>query len=144
VFVLRASARKLLDFPLSRSHNSHSSGLSLGRGLSLVSMGKTHCQGHQDPSKSVPIFLRGTEANSKMVTVTVIRFLFPSPAKLTLSFPTWLNLFLILTLPSKDSMLNLLAASFTVRRPPNKILCLKSLWPSRFSVDISKPPVPYI
>ena len=73
MFVLRASARKLLDFPLSRSHNSHSSGLSLGRGSSLVSylvsMGKTHCQGHQDPSKSVPIFLRGTEANSKMVPI---------------------------------------------------------------------------
>ena len=69
MFVLRASERKLLDFPLSRSHNSHSSGLSLGRGSSLVSMGKTHCQGHQDPSKSVPIFLRGTEANLKMVPI---------------------------------------------------------------------------
>ena len=69
MFVLRASARKLLDFPLSRSHNSHSSGLSLGRGSSLVSMGKTHCQGHQDPSKSVPILLRGTEANYKMVPI---------------------------------------------------------------------------
>ena len=42
MFVLRASARKPLDFPLSRSHNSHSSDLSLGRGSSLVSMGKTH------------------------------------------------------------------------------------------------------
>ena len=69
MFVLRASSRKLLDFPLSRSHNSHSSGLSLGRGSSLVSMGKTHCQGDQDPSKFVPIFLRGTEANSKMVPI---------------------------------------------------------------------------
>ena len=29
----------------------------------------THCQGHQDPSKSVPIFLRGTEALIKMVPI---------------------------------------------------------------------------
>ena len=29
----------------------------------LVRVGKTHGQGRQDPSKSVPIFLRGTEAN---------------------------------------------------------------------------------
>ena len=72
MFALRALARKLLDFPLSRSHNSHSSDLSLGRGSSLVSMGKTHCQGHQDPSKSVPIFLRGTEANSKMVPIGTV------------------------------------------------------------------------
>ena len=31
--------------------------------------GKTHWQGHQDPSKSVPIFLRGTKSNSKMVPI---------------------------------------------------------------------------
>ena len=30
---------------------------------------KTHCQGHQNPSKSVPIFLRGTEANLMMVPI---------------------------------------------------------------------------
>jgi len=30
---------------------------------------KTHCQGHQDPSKRVPIFLGGTEANLKMVPI---------------------------------------------------------------------------
>ena len=35
----------------------------------LVRVGKTHWQGHQDPSKSVPIFLRGTEANLKMVPI---------------------------------------------------------------------------
>ena len=40
--------QRAIDFPLSRSHNSHSSGLSLGRGSSLVSMGKTHWQGHKD------------------------------------------------------------------------------------------------
>ena len=33
----------------------------------LVRVDKTHWQGLQDPSKSVPIFLRGTEANFKMV-----------------------------------------------------------------------------
>ena len=35
----------------------------------LVRVGKTHGQGRQDPSKSVPIFLRGTEANLKMVPI---------------------------------------------------------------------------
>ena len=35
----------------------------------LVRVGKTHWKGHQDPSKSVPIFLRGTEANLKMVPI---------------------------------------------------------------------------
>ena len=35
----------------------------------LVRVGKTYWQGHQNPSKSVPIFLRGTEANLKMVPI---------------------------------------------------------------------------
>ena len=35
----------------------------------LVRVGKTHWKGHQDPSKSDPIFLRGTEANLKMVPI---------------------------------------------------------------------------
>ena len=33
-------------------------------------VGKTHCQGHQDPSKRVSIFLGETEANSKMVSIS--------------------------------------------------------------------------
>ena len=32
-------------------------------------VGKTYCQGHQDPSKRVSIFLRETEANLKMVSI---------------------------------------------------------------------------
>ena len=32
-------------------------------------VGKTHCQGHQDPSKRVSIFLGETEANLKMVSI---------------------------------------------------------------------------
>ena len=32
-------------------------------------VGKTHCQGHQDPSKRVPIFLGTHEANVKMVPI---------------------------------------------------------------------------
>ena len=32
-------------------------------------VGKTHCQGHQDPSKRVSIFLGETEANVKMVSI---------------------------------------------------------------------------
>ena len=35
----------------------------------LVRVGKTHCWDPQDPSKSIPIFERGTEANSKMVPI---------------------------------------------------------------------------
>ena len=38
----------------------------------LVTVGKTHCQGHQDPSKSVSIFLRETEANVKMVFIYAV------------------------------------------------------------------------
>ena len=38
----------------------------------LVREGQTHWQGHQDPSKSVPIFLRGTEAYSKMVPINPV------------------------------------------------------------------------
>ena len=32
-------------------------------------VGKTHCQGRQDPSKRVPIFLGTDEANVKMVPI---------------------------------------------------------------------------
>ena len=35
-------------------------------------VGKTHCQGHQDPSKRVPIFLRTPEANVKMVPINSV------------------------------------------------------------------------
>ena len=35
----------------------------------LVRVGRTHWQGHQDPSKSVPIFERGTEADLEMVPI---------------------------------------------------------------------------
>ena len=35
----------------------------------LVTVGKTHCQDHQDPSKSVSIFDRETEANFKVVSM---------------------------------------------------------------------------
>ena len=45
-------------------------------------MGKTHCQGHQDPSKRVPIFLGGTEANLKMVPINSV----PIPRSHTLFF----------------------------------------------------------
>ena len=38
----------------------------------LVRVGKTHCQGHQDPSKSVSIFDRETEANLKMVWLNAV------------------------------------------------------------------------
>ena len=38
----------------------------------LVTVGKTHCQDHQDPSKSVSIFDRETEANLKMVTINSV------------------------------------------------------------------------
>jgi hypothetical protein len=51
---------------------------------------------------------------SRNLAVPSVNYPFSSPAKQTLSFPTGLNLFLIPTLPSKDSMLNSLANSFTV------------------------------
>ena len=35
----------------------------------LGRVGKTHCQGHQDPSKRVPIFLGTQEANLKIVSI---------------------------------------------------------------------------
>ena len=44
-------------------------GISTKTGVSFE-VGKTHWQGHQDPSKSIPIFLRGTEANLKMVPIS--------------------------------------------------------------------------
>ena len=49
------------QFPLASSR--------FGRDLIQYRVGKTHCQGHQDPSKRVSIFLRGTEANYKMVSI---------------------------------------------------------------------------
>ena len=35
-------------------------------------VGKTHCQGHQDPSKRVPIFLGTPEALIKMVPICAV------------------------------------------------------------------------
>ena len=49
------------QFPLASSR--------FGRNPIQYRVGKTHCQGHQDPSKSVSIFLRETEANLKMVSI---------------------------------------------------------------------------
>ena len=49
------------QFPLASSR--------FGRDSIQFRVGKTHCQGHQDPSKSVPVFLRGTEQNLKMVPI---------------------------------------------------------------------------
>ena len=43
-----------------------------GRDSIQYRVGKTHCQGRQDPSKSVSIFLRETEANSKMVFIYAV------------------------------------------------------------------------
>ena len=53
-------------------------------------VGKTHCQSHQDPSKSISIFLRETEANLKMVSIS--HFLPPpstpaAPRRLDLGTP---------------------------------------------------------
>ena len=45
-------------------------------------VGKTRCQGHQDPSKSVSIFLRETEANLKMVLMMIVLFIVLSRNKL--------------------------------------------------------------
>jgi hypothetical protein len=42
-------------------------------------VGKTHCQGHQIPSKRVPIFLGTQEANLKMVPIGSV----PIPGKRT-------------------------------------------------------------
>ena len=47
--------------PLARSR--------FGRDPIQYRVGKTHCQGHQDPSKTVPIFLGTPEANLKMVLI---------------------------------------------------------------------------
>ena len=44
-------------------------------------VGKTHCQGHQDPSKRVSIFLGTPEANLKMVPINSI----PIPRRRTYS-----------------------------------------------------------
>ena len=49
------------QFPLASSR--------FGRDSIQYRAGTTQCQGHQDPSKRVPIFLGGTEANLKMVPI---------------------------------------------------------------------------
>ena len=49
------------QFPLASSR--------FGRDSIQYRVGKTPCQGHQNPSKRVPIFLRGIEANLKMVPI---------------------------------------------------------------------------
>ena len=49
------------QFPLASSR--------FGRDSIQYRVGKTHCQGHQDPSKRVSIFLGETEANVKMVSI---------------------------------------------------------------------------
>ena len=72
MILLRASARKLHDFSLSMTHNSHSPARNSAETQYSNRVGKTHCQGHQDPSKRVPFFLRGTEANSKMVPIKAV------------------------------------------------------------------------
>ena len=72
MILLRASALKLhvffviydSQFPLASSI--------FGRDSIQYRVGKTHCQGHQDPSKSVSIFLRETEANVKMVFIYAV------------------------------------------------------------------------
>ena len=51
----------------------------------VVRVGKTHWQGHQDPSKSVPIFLRGTEANLNMVPISGV----PIPQNRTVALLCW-------------------------------------------------------
>ena len=77
MILLRALARKprLHDFSLSMTHNSHSPARDSDETLYstvtvLYMVGKTHCQGHQDPSKRVSIFLGETEANLKMVSIS--------------------------------------------------------------------------
>ena len=49
------------QFPLDSSR--------FGRESIQYRVGKTHCQGHQDPSKRVSIFLGTQEANVKMVSI---------------------------------------------------------------------------
>ena len=49
------------QFPLASSR--------FGRESIQYRVGKTHCQGHQDPSKRVSIFLGETEALIKMVSI---------------------------------------------------------------------------
>ena len=68
MILLRASARNLHDFSLSMTQNSHSPARDSAE--TLYSTGQIkHCQGHQDPSKGVPIFLGTQEANVKMVPI---------------------------------------------------------------------------
>ena len=49
------------------THNSHSPARDSDETLYSTGLGKTRCQGHQDPSKRVPIFLGTREALIKMV-----------------------------------------------------------------------------
>jgi len=73
MILLRASARKLHDFSFSMTHNSHSPARDSDETLYSTGYVKhTISQGHQDPSKSVPIFLRGTEALIKMVPIYAV------------------------------------------------------------------------
>jgi len=74
MILLRASARKLHDFSFSMTFVIYDFPLASSRfGRDSIQyrarVGKTHCQGHQNPSKSVSIFLRETEANLKMVFI---------------------------------------------------------------------------
>ena len=46
--------------------------LGFGRDSIQYRVGKTHCQGHQDPSKRVPIFLGTPETNVKMVPINSV------------------------------------------------------------------------
>ena len=59
------------------THNSHSLARDskFGRESIQYWVGKTHCQGHQHPSKRVPIFPGTQEANSKMVPINPVPIL---------------------------------------------------------------------
>jgi len=60
VFVIYGS-----QFPIASSR--------FGRDSIQYRVGKTHCQGHQDPSKRVPVFLGTPEAAIKMVPIGISR-----------------------------------------------------------------------
>ena len=61
VFIGTYSVTTISQFPLASSR--------FGRDSIQYRLGKTHCQGHQDPSKRVSIFLGETEALIKMVSI---------------------------------------------------------------------------
>ena len=74
MILLRASALKLhvffviySQFPLASSR--------FGQDSIQYRVGKTHCQGHQDASKRVPIFPGTQEANVKMVPINGVPIL---------------------------------------------------------------------